>query len=90
MYPASETQKDESPYAVDGEVGLLFRGQVAVWLLGLDSPPHAANGASCGATGDSPWKRRKTPSRCWLAALDDFRNWLIREGAVSRPFLVIR
>jgi hypothetical protein len=54
----------------------MFRG----WLLGLDSAMLAVSEANRGlTTGDSA--RRPTREASWLAALDDFRNWLIREAA---------
>ena len=47
-------------------------------------PTSLAARASSGRAGRSemwPWAPKRRQARRWLAALDDFRNWLIREAA---------
>jgi hypothetical protein len=58
-------------------------GKTGEWLLGLGSEPLAPSEARRRASrADQPegheWKRSWNE---WLAALDDFRNWLIEEAA---------
>ncbi len=50
------------------------------WLLGLDSCPLAASGASRGVTEDSPGRQSRR-RRDWLTSVDNFRNWLIHTAA---------
>ena len=63
---------------------------VSEWLLGLDSVPLAVSEANRGATGGQPEDHERRRSRSeWLAALDDFRNYLIRDAWLAeRSFLV--
>ena len=54
-------------------------GKTGDWLLGLDSPRVAARAAR--RTEDARELSTERMRRRWLAALDDFRNWLIRQAA---------
>jgi len=49
----------------------------------LGHPPKTAARAERGQEIESQNVRGQaaSPERFWLAALDDFRNWLIREAA---------
>src|SRR5262245_3582373 len=46
-------------------------------------PARSEPQANCGATGETAWGAKFAP-RIWLAALDDFRNWLVPRSGVNR------
>ena len=70
-----------SPAYLSAEVGLLDAPAPTPPPVAPRTEKRARKRATCREAGSAAGESRQISECSWLAALDDFRNWLIREAA---------